>query len=361
MEPRHGNPSPSPAALARRLRDLRTGRWPGTKITQRTLGIALEVSPALVSSWESASDPAVPPVSRLLQYATLFATHRSLHGDRLRMLPDEELTPEELAVRDELHGELLLLRGVSNDPAAWDHEAPHSTWHFPDGAPIRLICGRVPAESAGAYADSSNANYTRLHALADPDALIELFGHIRMTNPESDVRFLFGDEMLQDDMTAHVVLIGGLRLNPAARYFARASQLPVRQVEHESVENGEVFELERGGRRRHFLPTFVESDPALGLVEDVALFARMPNPNFIERTLTICNGVFSRGVVGAVRTLTDAQLRDRNEAYLAERFAGLDEYGLLLRVPVFLGEAATPDLASDYHRLYVWPSREEPA
>lgn len=359
MEPRQGVQPPSPVELARRLRELRTSRWPGTRFTQRTLGIALEVSPALVSSWENTSDPVPPPPNRLLQYATLFATRRSVHGDRLRLLPESDLTPEELATRDRLHGQLLLLRGTSTDAVPGQRGGPRGTWHFPDGAPVRLVCGRVPPESAGGYADPSSPNHTRLHAMADPDALIELFGHIRMTNPDSDVRFMFGDEMTEDDQTAHVVLLGGLRLNPAARYFARAGQIPVRQVEESRYSNGEVFQLERDGRQ--FLPTFLSDDPTLGLIEDVGLFARMPNPNFAERTLTLCNGMYSRGVVGAVRTLTDAQLRDRNEAYLAERFAGLDEYGLVLRVRVALGRAVTPDLASDHYRLHVWPSGEDTA
>jgi transcriptional regulator with XRE-family HTH domain len=324
-------------ALARRLRELRTE----AKLTQKTVATALQVSTPLVSSWESLTDPAEPSEARLLEYVTLLAARR--------VVTEDDLSPDERALRDQLRDELVRLRGSG---------VSSNTWHFPDGGPVRLICGRVPLESRGAYGDPAHSNYTRMHAMADSDALIELFGHIRAANPGADVRFVFADEMVQDDLTAHVVLLGGMRLNPAAEYFARVAQLPLKQVRHEDVEGGEVFELE--GRKRQFLPTFLESDTSLGLIEDVALFARLPNPHFLGRTLTLCSGVFARGVVGAVRMLTDAQLRDRNEAYLANRFAGMSEYGLLLRVPVFRGESSTPDLANDHHRLFVWSSGEDP-
>lgn len=51
--------------LAQRLRELRN------TMTQQEIGVALGVSPALVSSWENAL--AVPPHQRLLAYASLFA------------------------------------------------------------------------------------------------------------------------------------------------------------------------------------------------------------------------------------------------------------------------------------------------
>jgi hypothetical protein len=356
MHPRHEAPA-GPAALATRLRALRR-QWPGVRVTQAMVAEALGGSTPLVSGWESVTNPSAPPNGRLLSYATLFATRRSLEGGRLRLLSDDELTDEETAVRNELHRELLALR--ADYASSVGPERPPSSWHFPDGAPVRLVCGRVRQGFEGTYADEKNPNFTEMHSYADADALIELFGHIRMTNPSSDVRFRRADQMQADDLTAHVVLIGGMVGNPAMRWFSHVASLPTRQVVDENVDDGEVFEIERDGRRRRFLPSFLEGDPALGLIEDVGLFARTANPNFGARTLTLCNGIFSRGVLGAVRTLTDPHLRDSNEAYLAKRFSGLSEFGLLLRVPVYGGMAFTPDLHSDYHRLYVWPPREEP-
>jgi hypothetical protein len=96
------------------------------------------------------------------------------------------------------------------------------------------------------------------------------------------------------------------------------------------------------------------------MVGDVALLARLTNPFKSSRTLTICNGIHSRGVLGAVRCLTDVRVRDANEAYLAERFPE-GRFAMLLRIPVLLGEAISPDLESPEARLFEWsPSREKP-
>jgi hypothetical protein len=83
----------------------------------------------------------------------------------------------------------------------------------------------------------------------------------------------------------------------------------------------------------------------------------VPNPYNSSRTLTLCNGIHSRGVLGAVRSLTDVRIRDANESYLADRFEG-GEFAMLMRVPVFQGEAVTPDLSNPEYRLYEWPSPE---
>ena len=348
----HPRPQEPTGDLGPRLRALRQS-WPDVRITQSLLAGAFRASPTLISSWENST--ALPPPERLRQYATLFATARSAADGRLALLPDGDLTPDEAAARDRLYEELLDLRAAGEDPTGAAPGRRHSTWSFPDGEPVRLICGRVGPESAGAYADPAHPNYTQLHAMADPDALIELFGHLRMLNPDSDVRFRLADDMTPDDLSTHVVLIGGMLQNPAARYFAHTGRLPVQQVQDPRFLNGEVFELRGDGEPTKFLPTFLEDDSTLGLIEDVGLFARMPNPVFTARTLTVCNGMYSRGVLGAVRMLTDARLRDRNEAFLADRFGGSPEFGLLLRVPVFRGEASTPDLGTDNHRLYEWP------
>jgi hypothetical protein len=86
----------------------------------------------------------------------------------------------------------------------------------------------------------------------------------------------------------------------------------------------------------------------------VALLGRFPNPLNLSATVTICSGIFSRGTYGAVRALTDATLRARNERYLAGHF-DLQNFWLLLHVPVFPGPTGaltlTPDLTRPFHRL----------
>ena len=63
--------------LAWRLRALREERWADVKITQSQLGHALQpgkpLSVSLISSWESQTNPKIPPYPRLEGYAQLFA------------------------------------------------------------------------------------------------------------------------------------------------------------------------------------------------------------------------------------------------------------------------------------------------
>jgi hypothetical protein len=89
------------------------------------------------------------------------------------------------------------------------------------------------------------------------------------------------------------------------------------------------------------------------LVEDLALLARLPNPFNSDRTLTICNGVHSSGVLGAVLILTDETLRPRNEAYLAQRFPE-GEFAMLVKVPVVSGKVLAPDLHNPDMRVFEW-------
>src|SRR5215475_538254 len=85
--------------LAQRLRGLRTECWPEVRITQPQLAQALgQVSVPLISSWESATNPRIPPVARLDDYAVLFATPRSLGSGGPRQLDLAELTEDELRV-----------------------------------------------------------------------------------------------------------------------------------------------------------------------------------------------------------------------------------------------------------------------
>src|SRR5919204_5650893 len=91
------------AELARRLRDLRLHQWPGRTVTQRMLAEALgeskPLSLSLISAWENENNPTAPRPAQLRAYATFFATERSLASGRAHVLPDEDLTADEIAVR----------------------------------------------------------------------------------------------------------------------------------------------------------------------------------------------------------------------------------------------------------------------
>jgi hypothetical protein len=352
--------------LARRLRDLRESHWPDIGLTQVDLARALSeeqrVASATLSAWESVTNPKPAPPSRLRSYALFFSTQRSVEGTP-HLLSAKDLTPEEHEAFRALEAELLELYEAIKAPSG-PAPAPSSvvtdyTWDFHEGR-VTIICPEAPADTRGAMASAQDPNYTRMYRYADLDALIELFGHIRAANPEMEVFHRLPSEVVADDLSNHVVLLGGSGWNRiAGRLLKTLEELPVAQMEVPGLDTGEIFKVS-GRHGGEFYPRWEESDLGRELVEDVGFLARVPNPFNSKRTLTICNGIHSRGVLGSVRCLTDRAVRDVNETYLAQRFPGRS-FGLLMRVPVLQNEAISPDLNNPDMRLYEWPESEEGA
>jgi transcriptional regulator with XRE-family HTH domain len=362
--------------LAKRLRDLREHAWGDVNLTQAQLAHALsverQVAPATLSSWESVSNPKTPTTTRLRAYARFFATRRSVDGD-LRLIPLAELTTEERERFDELEEELLGLHAAAIAEDEPPGESRRALLSFnPDSGPIVVICPEAPEESRGPLADAGGLNYTRLHGYADIDALIEVFGHIRALNPAAHVLYRVPSTVQAHELQNHVVILGGIGWNPTVRrILAQLQRLPIEQYESPEFSEGELFRLrkEEGREERIFKPVMDERAPGEGgsregqkeLLEDVALLARLPNPFNVSRTLTICNGVYSRGVLGAVLTVTDETVRPTNEEYLAQRYPRGD-FAMLLRVPVLGDRVLAPDLLGPDTRLFEWtPDDETPA
>jgi transcriptional regulator with XRE-family HTH domain len=334
------------ATLARRLRELRANHWPGVRLNQAQLAAAFGVSVPSISSWESERSARIPQPQTLDQYATFFATRRSIEAPTPTLVDPGELTAPERDARERIQQDLRSLRTA----AAGESATPGGFWHLPDGEQIRLVCGTLPETPPSPYRTAANPNYVKLSNFADLDAVVELYGHIRAANPGSDVRYRLASALISDDIVGHVVVLGRASLNSATRWFYDQIDIPVAPADDPAFPDGEIVAL-REDKARRFTPTL---DAKHGLTEDVGLLARIPNPNNSATTLTICGGGYTRGVLGAVRCLTDTQMGPRNESYLAERFAGRTSYGLLMRVPVLGTMAAPPDLNNPEHRLYEW-------
>ncbi|MEV7094067.1 helix-turn-helix transcriptional regulator [Amycolatopsis sp. NPDC051045] len=342
-------------ALARRLRALREDLWPEAGITQtqlaRALGGSKPLSISLISSWENADKPVVPPNRRLEAYATLFATRRSLDGATLRVLPVEQLTDEERTRRKELLEELLWLREGRESTAP---RPPADIWTFDEGQNITIVCARLPEKYRRhlSYANPESADFVSLYTYADPDALIELFGHIRSRNPGNNVKFCTSEELTADDYTSHLVLLGGVDWNSVTRDVIERVDLPVEQVGRDDDAEHGGFRVRQDGGPKLFEPKL---DSRQHLLEDVAHFYRGESPFNRKRTVTVCNGMYGRGTLGAVRALTDARFRDRNIAYVRERFGDVEPFSIISRVPVVGGQGLTPDWTLEENRLHEWP------
>ncbi|MFI5692163.1 hypothetical protein ACIA58_10015 [Kribbella sp. NPDC051586] len=370
-------PSPEAVRLARRLRELRESQ----RLTQKDLSHALSsdtrVAVATISSWESQTNPKLPPEERLRSYALLFTKAVVPAGTTLPR--EQDLSAAERERFNSLHRELIGLRDGIRQQATSSPVGGSYTFDFESG-PITLICPEAPVDGRSPLAEEDNPNYTRLYRYADLDALIEMWGHVRASNPELRAHHQVPSEVTADHLSGHLILLGGVAWNQVTGRLLRVlDQLPIRQMTVEDLADGEIFRSRDGREYRPLWEELKEADPDapskaeleafqaqdawMGetpreLVEDVALLARLRNPFNHSRTITICNGVYSRGVLGAVRTLTDNAVRERNEAYLANRFPG-GIFGLLLRVPVINGEAITPDLEIPENRLYEWSPEEE--
>jgi transcriptional regulator with XRE-family HTH domain len=358
--------------LARRLRALREESWPGRKITQPQLAKALGVSVPSVSSWESLTNPKMPPLGRLDAYAALFATTRSFDEARGRIIPPQDMSDDERQLMDELKQELRQGRNAvmklgagaaASEPDPFngmDESLSSGPWRFRDGTDITLVCPQWPADMMQKipYTNIDEADYIELLTYSELDTLFELYGHIRAANPANQVNLRSADKLTSDDYTSHLVTLGGIDWNEVTRSAAEKLDLPVRQVADWNTEGGQYFETEGAGDSAQYRPILDNSSDPPGLVEDVALFARGVNPFNQKRTITICSGMYGRGTYGAVRALTDKRFRDRNAQYLKSRFANNDAYCILTRVPIVMGQTLTPDWTDGTYTLFEWPGRD---
>ena len=351
-------PSSAPALheLAFELRRLRVDHWPDAKgLTQAALARVLrgeeKLSPATVASWENRTAPKLPPRDRLLAYAQFFATRRSLEPEP-NLIPVDDFTPEEESEYKDLCAKLLRLHAAAR--GAPELSVVQRSWHFDDPGPVTLICSELPEEERAGLARPDQPNYAELLSYGDLDSMVELFGHVRAENPSMHVAFKPAPRVTPDDLSSHIAIIGGIAWNPVTARLLSLARLPVKQREHPDVPFGEVFVAEVDGREQEFLPEW--SGPHDGVPDaDVGLLARLPNPLNSSRTLTMCNGIHSRGVYGAVRSLTDAQLRESNERYIAENFPD-QKFCILMRVQIIGGRSMTPDFSTEGTVLYKWPT-----
>ena len=352
-------------ALARRLRALRETHWPGKRVNQAQLAAALSegergsASVPLISSWESRRAPKAPPESRIKDIATFFASTRSLDGNA-RLLSPDEMTEQELAARDELLQELVRLRAEAISDAQEGPESLNSgPYRIEDRGRITIVCAQLPQDMLRKmpYADPHDPDFIELYRYSDLDSLVELFGHLRATNPTGLVRFRPASQLSSDEYRGHLVLLGGVDWNDATGSVLDRLQLPVKQVSRldEDDDPGVAcFEVTDVGGPIIHRPWLGEAGGRRILREDVALFARAVSPYNRKRRVTICNGMYGSGTYGVVCALTDEGYRDRNAQYLQDAFGDSDAFCLLSRVTVENGKALTPDWTLPETRLFEW-------
>ena len=80
--------------------------------------------------------------------------------------------------------------------------------------------------------------------------------------------------MQNDDLTGHIIIIGGVGWNDMSVELSRDVTLPVQQVEVPELDTGEIFLVKVDGEERRFLPEWSDGEQKL-LTADVGLLARV--------------------------------------------------------------------------------------
>ena len=337
------------SSLAERLRRLRLeGR--SSRLTQTALAGAMGVSVPLISAWEHGI---VPPPERLDDYARLFAVTEG----RLRLKSLQDMDDSERTRYEQSYLALFALRDQIADPGG-DRDV-HNPLQFPPGEAITIVCSELPARlrTQSGYASPEDPDFVASYKYADLDALIELLLAITSLNPTSPIKRGIPRELSIDDLTAHLIALGGVDFNEVtAAAMSDLSQVPVAQTERVTDDDTGAFSVGfPDGARRELKPVTVRTGRQVTLKEDVAHFLRAPNPYNRRRTLTCFNGMYSRGSYGVVRALTDLQIRSRNAAYIADRFRDADIYSIVSRVKIIGNEVVPPDWTAEDIRLHEWP------
>jgi hypothetical protein len=213
-------------------------------------------------------------------------------------------------------------------------------WDFAPGTTITVVCGELPPDERSPYADRGNLNYTSMCRYADLDAVFELYGHLRGTCPGVEVRVRSCHEIDTHAMSEHLILVGGVAWNHSTAWFSELLDVPIRQL----LERGDIFVVARGQEVEHFAPTLT-TDTLTCHGTDIGVLVHTRNPYNPRRTVTICNGTCSRGVLGVVRAFCDPAVAGANDAY-CERF-GDDDVCLVMRIAVRDSEPASPRLADE--------------
>lgn len=340
--------------LADRLRELREDR----QLKQKELSIVLstwkQVGVTTISAWENPDSNQLPPLDRIKAYARLFCTSRSFAPGGPRLLRDDELSELEREEESRLYDELLALRSQarSGGVAIPTPEESDSIWRYPDGGAITIICSDAfkPPE----YADQNHQNYTSFARFADLDALFAVYGQIKSDNPKSDIEIMSLQDFDAKNTGSHVVIIGGQAADDEAGRLL-CSELILPAAEETQYEAGgktwdsHIFRFDIDNQ------TFKASFDENGLTGDIGVFARGPHPSVRTLTVTVCNGITSRGVLGAARCFIDPQRKVSNEHYVKDILSAR-AYCILMNVQVLRAEAVTPDLSlPDKTRCYKRP------
>lgn len=330
--------------FASRLRELRETAF-DLKVTQDQLAAALghgkPLSSAAISTWENGEIDKRPTESRIIQYALLFSSPLNLMPRP--HVPAESKLDKSARIRfDELRTELLKLRDGAEQEAKRERTDPDTIelWHHDRTEKLVVVAPELPQQERTEYATPTSPNYVRLARYGDLDAFFEMYSALtRMGYHNLSHRSAHEPGI---GSARNLVLIGGPAWNSLTRTFMRHLDLPIRQ-NLEPAGQPDFFTTSDGTPA---LPTIELADGQPEVIEDVGLFVRATNPANPDTDVTICSGVFTHGVLGAVHSFTNPRVAAENVEAIRERLGRTTSFAVLFRVKVIDGRVPTPRLST---------------
>lgn len=332
--------------FAGRLRALRESTF-ATKLTQdqlaSLLGANKPLSSAIISGWENGEIDKRPSVSRTEQYALIFSQPAGAHpGARAPRLEDLDLRGREAYVQ--LRDDLLEMRRDAEREAWLERRGPSrrgssELWHHKRSDKLIVVCSELPPEHLPPFANTTNANYIRLSRYADTDAFFLMYTTLTALGYEN-LSHRSGNESAID-FKQSLIIIGGVAWNRVTRVMMELLDLPYKQ-QRKPEGDADIFTMPDGDVAE---PVVIEGAPGEEVpevVQDIGLFVRTKNPTNPERDVTLCSGVFTHGVLGAVMAFTDADVAEENETTIRQKLGEVDNFAALFSVKIVAGRVAPP-------------------
>lgn len=333
--------------LASKLRELRESAFE-MKVTQDQLAAALgegrPLSSAAISTWENGEIDKLPTESRIIQYALIFSTPQSL-VPRPHVPSESKLDKPALLRFTELRTHLLALRDDAEQEAKRERAEPTSAdgnelWQHDRADKVYVVAPELPSAEQTEYANPASTNYVRLARYGDLDAFFEMFTALT----KMGYRNLSHRSAREPGIgsSRNLVLIGGPAWNSLTRTYLLHLDLPIKQ-NLEPAGHPDFFTTSDGTPA---LPKVELEDGQQHVIEDVGLFVRATNPTNPDTDVTICSGIFTHGVLGAVQSFTNPHVAGDNVVAIRERLGQATRFAVLFRVKVIDGRVPTPRLST---------------
>jgi hypothetical protein len=191
-------------------------------------------------------------------------------------------------------------------------------WQLSNGSRVDIVCSEIPENELPEYASPADRNYLRYAKFADLDTLIYLRTRFAQLAPTVTIRD-FAPSEYYDTQADVVVVAGGPPWN--AKYREFLPQLPFYFEPHPLGEDDPLVVPDLNGLTLG--PRWTERQE---LLEDLAVFTRLTLAQ--GTTVFLLGGCLTLGVLGAARSLLEAERGARSVRYVTEQ-VGDDDFVLI--------------------------------